>query len=96
MALLTLLGAVCVSVSFGAGMKLSGDVQTVGSTQAGDVLLGDMDESGTLDQYDVQIILEIAEQNRTPTAHQLRADPNQDGELTVEDAMRLLRELQTP
>lgn len=82
-----------VVASFGAGMRLSADVQTVPATSAQDTVLGDMDQSGDVNQVDVEILLQIAQGNREATAEQLRADPNQDGKLTVEDAMRLLKEL---
>lgn len=91
-----LMVALGVPFSFGVGMRLSGNVQTVSPAGASDVLRGDMDESGTVDQLDVEIILKIAQGQRVATPHQLRADPNQDGKLTVEDAQRLLRELPSP
>ncbi len=91
--LLVAIVALSVTASFGLGVRLSGDVQTVDRTKAGDVLAGDMNDDGSVNRDDVKIILEIAQNNRAPTPKQLRADPNQDGKITVEDAMRILREM---
>lgn len=88
-----LIAAVVIPLSFGAGMRLSGDVQTVSPTKASDVVDGDMDGDGTVTNADVRIVLDIAQGGRAPTPAQLRADPNHDGKLTVDDAMRLLRQL---
>lgn len=87
------IAALSVMASFGLGMKLSGDVQTVDTTKASDVLAGDMDDSGTVDRRDVEIMMEIANGTRTATPKQLSADPNQDGKITLDDALRVLREL---
>lgn len=88
-----LIAAVGVPVSFGVGMRLAGNVNTISPTSASEVVSGDMDGNGTVDRTDVEIILKIAQGQREPTPHQLRADPNRDGNITVEDAMRVLREL---
>lgn len=88
-----LIAAVGIPVSFGVGMRISGDVTTVSPTSASEAVSGDMDGSGSVDRTDVEIMLKIAEGNRKPTPYQLRADPNQDGKITVEDALRTLRSL---
>ncbi len=89
------LAILCTTVSFRVGMQTSADVRAVDRTQAGDVLLGDINNDGVVSQDDVQRILDIVNSGRTPTAHELRADPNQDGALTIDDAARLLKELPT-
>ncbi len=87
------IAALCAVASFQVGMKTAGDVTTVDRTHASETLSGDVDGNGTVDREDVRIIIEIAEGSREATPYELRADPNQDGKLTVDDALRILREL---
>jgi hypothetical protein len=52
-----------------------------------------MDGNGVADVSDAMIIIEIAQGYTTATSDQLRADPNSDGALTVDDALRILSNL---
>lgn len=51
---------------------------------------GDIDGNGTVDIADAISILEIVQGYAPSTPEQLRADPNSDGVLTVDDAIRIL------
>lgn len=89
------LGALSVVTSFGIGIKTAGDVQTIQPTSANEVrLAGDMNMDGVIDKKDVIIILEIAQGYQEATPEQLLADPNSDGNLTIDDAVRMLYDIQ--
>lgn len=91
---MVILGLLCVSGSFAVGVQTAGDVQTVAPTEAtGTEVTGDMNGNGLVDEEDVTIILEIAKGYRDATPEQLRVDPNGDGRLTIDDALRLLHDL---
>ena len=88
---LALLAAV---VSFGVGMRTAGDVTTVPSMSADDgTARGDVNGDGAVDAQDAIVILEISQKYRTATVRELEADPNGNGTLTVDDAIRVLRSL---
>lgn len=81
-------------VSFQVGTRTAGNVQTVGTTSATDgSTVGDVNQDGTVDEADVIVILEVAQGYRPATPHELTADPNGNGILTVDDAIRVLRSL---
>ena len=83
-----------VVASFGLGIKSAGDVHTVQVSSATDESVrGDLTGDGTVDAHDAIAILEIAQGYRTATPAELRADPNDNGYLTVDDAIRILRSL---
>lgn len=94
-------GAACVMGSFLLGIETAGEVQPVSSIQAGglqanvlpEVTPGDVDGSGVVDLQDVIIILEVVQGYREPTPLVLKADPNGDSHLRVEDALQVLRTL---
>ena len=87
-------GAACIVGSFLVGIQTAGDVQPVSLIQAGGTrFAGDVDGSGTVDVSDVLLILEVAQGYRSATTDQLKADPNQDGQLTVDDAIGILSTL---
>jgi hypothetical protein len=80
---------------FGAfllGVETAGDIQPmVHSTMAGNAVVeGDFNGNGVQDVDDVKIALELAKGYRTPTPHELAADPNHDYVITVDDAMAVL------
>ena len=81
--------------SFGAGMQTAGDLRTIEWSSATDAPRGDVNGDGTVDETDVIAILEIAQGYRTATPKELHADPNGDGKLAVDDAIRVLRTLST-
>ena len=89
------LGALCVMSSFALGIETAGDVQTFTPIRAAATSdpTGDMDGDGSLTIRDAVIILEIAQEYQIPTAMQLQSDPNRDGRLTVDDALRILHDL---
>ena len=53
---------------------------------------GDLDGNGQIDARDAVVILEIVQGYEAATARQRQADPDGDGYLTVDDAIRLLRQ----
>jgi hypothetical protein len=88
------LGALCVVTSFSLGVRTAGDIETVAPSEAGGIrLTGDIDNDGAVTAQDVIDILEVAQGYEDATPEQLEADPNGDGHLTVEDAMRILQDL---
>ncbi len=79
--------------AFTIGTQTSGNVRTVGSTEAlGGRLAGDVNGDDTVDTRDVIVILEIANGYRQPDAKALLGDPNADGKLTIDDALRILHD----
>lgn len=88
------LGMLCIVGSFTVGIRTAGDVRTISPLSAETLeLSGDIDGNGHLEHIDVIRILEIVQGYREPTLKELRADPNGDGVLTVDDAISLLHEL---
>lgn len=91
-----ILGALCVVGSFAVGIRTAGDVRTISPLAAETIeLSGDIDGNGQIDLNDVIGILEVAQGYREPTPGELRVDPNNDGVLSIDDALRLLYELHT-
>jgi len=86
----------CMTASFGVGIKTTGEVQTVGRTNAEDtpVLTGDMNGDGEVTMADAIVTLEIVRGYSSATTQQLRAEPTGDGAVTIDDALRILRDLQ--
>lgn len=88
------IGAASIASSFAIGINTAGDVQPVSLIEAGGPSsAGDVDGSGTVDLRDVILILEVSQGYVTATTDQLEADPNSDGALTVDDAIRILSTL---
>ena len=87
------LAMVVAVASFGAGIQTAGDLRTIQWSSATDGVRGDMDGDGTVDETDVIAILEIAQGYRTATPRELEADPNGNGVIAVDDAIRVLRTL---
>jgi len=86
-----------MSASFGIGVKTTGDVQTVDHLQAEENLrmTGDMNADGIVDLADVILILEIVQGKESATAEQLLVEPTGDKAITLDDAIRLLRDIPT-
>lgn len=89
--------ALCVVGSFAVGMNTSDNVRTIASLEAGMPLGdGDADGNGVVDIHDVIELLEVVRGYRETVPQHLIADPNGDGEITVDDALQLLNELALP
>lgn len=85
------IGTACIVSSFFIGTQTAGDVRPVSLIEAGGTeLAGDVDGNGVVDLRDVTLILEVAQGYAEPTTDQLLADPNRDGVLSVDDALRIL------
>ena len=88
------LATLAIVSSFAIGIQTSGNVETIAPSQANDMLItGDINADQMVDIQDVIEILEIAQGYEEATPQQLRADPNNDGSLTVDDAVRLLHDI---
>lgn len=85
------LGICAVIGSFALGVRSTGTVQPFTLIEAGSIALrGDMDGDGTLTVKDVRTLLEIAQAYRRASPQQRAADPSGDGQITADDAIRLL------
>ncbi len=88
------LGIVAVLSSFTLGIKTAADVKTVAPMEAsGSRLSGDVNDDGVIDTRDVIAILEVARGYKDATPDELLADPNSDGQLNIDDAIRILSDL---
>ncbi len=88
------MGALAVISSFTLGIKTAGDVQPVSPSEAsGTRVSGDINNDNTVDIRDAILILEIARGYEEATPSELLADPNGDGRLTIDDAIRILNDL---
>lgn len=85
----------CMTASFGIGVKTTGDVQTVGQSEAEDIarITGDMNGDGIVDLEDVVTILEIVRGTETATPEQLLVEPTGDKAVTIDDALSILRDI---
>ena len=85
------LAVACVGSAFSLGMHSAGNVQPVSLIEAGSTQQrGDINGDGFVDLGDVKLILEISQGYKEATVDQVKADPNKDGELTVDDAIRVI------
>jgi hypothetical protein len=90
---LLILAMLSIGMSFALGIQSAGDVETIEPLEAQTLQLdGDIDGDGVVDPRDAAAILEIALGYEQPTVAQLKADPNDDGQLTVDDALRILHD----
>lgn len=88
------LAMLAITASFTIGVKTASEVETVAPSEAsGTSITGDLTADGIVDARDAIVILEIARGYRTATPAELRADPNGDGRLTIDDAIRILSDL---
>lgn len=85
-----------MTVAFILGIQTAGDIHpVVHETRAGsDVLHGDMNGNGRLEEDDVRIALDLANGVRSPTPDELAADPNQDFVITSDDVTMILDAMQ--
>ncbi len=89
-----LFSGICVAASFLIGIQSAGEVQPIALIEAGSPSrVGDLTGDGSTDVQDVIAILEVVQGYAQATPDQLRADPNGDGVLTIDDALRILRTL---
>ncbi|MBP9750258.1 MAG: hypothetical protein KBC95_00230 [Candidatus Peribacteraceae bacterium] len=86
-------GALSVIAAFTVGLRTAGEVEPIGPIQANEleVMAGDLDGNGALDEADVTTALELSEGYAVATRAQLKADPNRDGAITAADAMAILQ-----
>lgn len=90
------LGLVSVIGCFALGIQTAGDIKAIATLGAeGTELRGDVDGNNRLDIQDVIDILEVARGYKDPTPDQLKADPNHDGSLTIDDALSILHTLRS-
>jgi len=85
-----LLGSAMVLSAFFVGIQTAGDVRPISLIEAGVVVSSDMDGDGIVDARDALVILEVVSGYRDVTPEMLRSDPNRDGILTIDDAIRIL------
>lgn len=87
----------CMSASFGIGVKTTGDVQTVDHLQAEETprITGDMNADSIVDLDDVVEILEIVRGSKAATPEHILVEPTGDKAVTVDDALRLLQDIHT-
>lgn len=85
----------CMSASFGIGVKTTGDVQTVDHLQAEETvrLTGDMNADAVVDLADAIVVLEIVRGEESASPEQLLVEPTGDKAVTIEDALRILRDI---
>ena len=89
-----LFGALCIAASFAIGIQSAGEVQPISLIEAGSPSrVGDVDGNGSVDVQDAIAVLEMVQGYQTATPDQLLSDPNGDGALTIDDALRILRTL---
>lgn len=90
---MVILGVLSITGSFAMGVQTAGDMKAIAPLQANEEIKGDMNDNGRVDQEDIAMILEVVKGTRHPTPTMLHRDPNGDGQLTIDDAMHLLRDL---
>ena len=89
-----LLGGLCTAASFIIGIQSAGEVHPVSLIEAGaPTRVGDVNGDGVVDVQDAIFVLEVVQGYRVPAPEQLLADPDGNGKLTVDDALRILRTL---
>ncbi len=80
--------------SFSIGTRTAGDLRAIQySSATDDSVRGDLTADGVIDERDVIVMLEIAQGYRTATPAELEADPNNNGVIGVDDAIRILRSM---
>jgi hypothetical protein len=85
------LAGTCIVSAFAVGIESAGEVQPISLIEAGSTeTAGDVTGDGRVDLQDVTLILEIAQGYVDNEERFLKADPNRDGQITVDDALRLL------
>ena len=88
------LAGLCILTSFSVGIHSAGNVQPFELIEAGSPQpVGDVDENGVVDLEDVKEILEVVQGYKAVSPTHLQADPNGDGLITTDDALRLLTEI---
>jgi hypothetical protein len=87
------LGMLAVIASFSLGVGTSGTMKAIRASSATEVMRGDVTLDNVVDIDDAIRILEVAQGYRVATPEELEADPNANGSLAVDDAIRVLRSL---
>lgn len=90
----TLIAATFVVSSFFLGIRTSGDVDPIHTTEAGSTSLrSDLSGDGVVTAEDAIVALEIAKGYIDAQPWQLLVDPNGDSIITVDDAILILKSL---
>ncbi|MEQ1849014.1 MAG: dockerin type I repeat-containing protein [Candidatus Peribacteraceae bacterium] len=80
--------------AFTVGVRTANEGSVVGSIMAtSEVLPGDFDGNGVINENDIVVAIELAGNLRTPTPEELKADPNQDGMINAADALMLMQHI---
>jgi Dockerin type I domain len=88
------LGMVSIATSFAIGMHTTDSVQPFTLIEAGgNAVRGDINADTVVNQKDVLLILEMVAEYTPVTPEAYNADPNQDGKITIDDAITILQEL---
>jgi hypothetical protein len=88
------LGLVSITTSFAIGMHSSSSVQPFTLIEAGgNAVAGDINADTVVDKRDVIEMLEMAAGYKAITPEAYDADPNQDGRITIDDAISTLKQL---
>ena len=88
------LGLVSITTSFAIGMHSSSNVQPFTLIEAGgNAVTGDINADTVVDKRDVVLMLEMVAGYSPVTPEAYDADPNQDGRITIDDALSVLRDL---
>jgi hypothetical protein len=89
---LLLLGATLGA--FTVGFRTADEGSVVQSIMAtSDVLAGDFDGNGVINNDDVAIAIELSAHLRAATPEELKADPNQDGDISAADTLWLMQHI---
>ena len=89
------LGTASIATSFAIGMQTAGDIQPFSLIEAGgNGIIGDINNDRVVNTSDVIMLLEMSQGYTETTPEAFEADPNQDGRLTVDDAIKLLKTIQ--
>jgi hypothetical protein len=88
------LAVASIATSFAIGMQTAGDVQPFTLIEAGgNMLPGDINNDLAVNLDDVILTLEMTAGYTPVTPEAYENDPNQDGRLTIDDALSILRTL---
>lgn len=91
---LILVGTLCMLTAFTVGLQSNTSITATLNAADTPVQSGDINADDIVDISDVIWILEAQQGYRTVNPQTLKADPDKDGKLTIDDALLILRQLQ--